>query len=385
MARPTTLLLSTMTALLHSTILFSETPTPQSQAKANSTITSDNSIQSFTPFTGKVIKNKVRLRLNPNLEGPIVKELMQGDMLIVVGETDEFYVVLPPEGMKGYIFRTFVLDNTVEGSRVNVRLEPDLEAPVLVQMRSGDKIDGIVSPLNSKWLEITTPDTTRFYVAKNYLDNIGDSSVMAAMNKRKTEVNILLNNTYLASQAEIQKSFPEINLDSIYGNLNTVITNYKDFPEQVARAKEILSSIQNLYTQKKIVHLETKTKSAQEDWQTKNSQLNDQMKSQQKTMSELVQQLKKSGASDADLEVITKNNLNIDSTTTNNKMTAWLPAEKMLFDAWSSGHEDKTEADFYQEQANEALAIRGILEPYNRVIKNKPGDYVPPLKGLCLF
>lgn len=48
-----------------------------------------------------------------------------------------------------------MLDNTIEGNRVNVRLEPNLEAPIIAQLNAGDKIEGQISALNSKWYEIT--------------------------------------------------------------------------------------------------------------------------------------------------------------------------------------------------------------------------------------
>lgn len=326
----------------------------------------------FSSFTGKVTKNKVRLRLQPSLDSSIIKELAEGDMLIVIGETEDFYVVQPPAGSKSYVFRTYILDNVVEASRVNVRLEPDLEAPIVAQLHSGDRIEGNVSALNSKWLEIAPPSTARFYVAKDYIENLGDPSVMAKMEKRRDEVNILLNSSFLSSQKEMQKSFPEINLDSIYANLNKIINEYKSFPEQVSRAKEILSSTQDSYLQKKIAYLEAKTKIVQEDWQTKNSQLNEQMKSQQQKMSSLEQQLKKKQNNPP---YIAQGN----SSTNNgisNKMAAWLPVESSLFEQWSKSNDNRSQEDFYQEQNQAAVALKGIVEPYTRVIKNKPGDYL---------
>src|SRR5262249_24708062 len=88
-------------------------------------------IADFKPFTEKIVRNKVRLRLQPNLESKILREFNKGDLLIVMADKGDFYAVKPPVDFKGFIFRTFVLDNVVEGNRVNVRLEPDLEAIVI--------------------------------------------------------------------------------------------------------------------------------------------------------------------------------------------------------------------------------------------------------------
>lgn len=72
----------------------SETPTPVESNHPPQPVVPPAPPQSpFQAFTGKVTKNKVRLRLQPNLDGPILRELKQGDLLIVVGETDDFYAV----------------------------------------------------------------------------------------------------------------------------------------------------------------------------------------------------------------------------------------------------------------------------------------------------
>lgn len=368
MRKRAALILSGIILMVQSSVMSAQKPMGDAELPETA---SQHSQGPFTAFTGKITKNKVRMRILPNLDSSIVKELKQGDMVIVIGETEDFYAVQPPAGVKGYIFRTYVLDNVVEASRVNVRMEPDLEAPVMAQMRSGDTVQGgTISPLNNKWLEISPPDTARFYISKDYIENIGDPSKMAAVEKRRDDVNILLNSTYLSSQTEMQRNFPDINLDRIYGNFNKVVNEYPDFPEQVARAKELISSIQDSYVQKKIAFLEAKTKLIQDDWQSKNSQLTDQMKTQQQKLSQMEQQLQRSRGN---APYIAQNSAQSGMTA---KMATWIPTEKALFDEWVKNNANHTEDDFYREQNDQAVALRGIIEPYNRVIKNKPGDFI---------
>lgn len=333
----------------------------------------------FQPFTGRINKNKVRLRQQASLDSPILRELNQGDLLIVVGENEDFYAVQPPADIKAYVFRTFILDNVVEGTRVNVRLEPDTEAPVIAQLASGERVDGVVSPLNSKWLEITPPPQARFYVSKNYIDKIGNAALMATIEKRREEVNSLLNSTYLSSQSEMQKSFPEISLDGIYANFNTIINSYRDFPDQVARAKELVTALQENYLQKKLAYLEAKTKNTQNDWHTRTSQMNEQMQAQQQRVAELEMQLQMEKAS---REYASRSS---DSSTPaqkdthgyiNNKMMAWEPVEQAIYAAWLHHNPNGTPDEFYREQQQQAATLRGIIEPYTRAIKNKPGDYI---------
>lgn len=379
MRKPTTLFFSGLILMAQTTLtpIYASESTPSPSTHGESDVATpqqqfiDPPSKPFTAFTGKVTKNKVRLRLQPNLDSPILKELAYGDMLIVMGETEDFYAVQPPAGSKSYVFRTYILDNTVEANRVNVRIEPDIDATAIAQLKSGDHIEGTVSALNSKWLEITPPPSVRFYVAKDYVEKLGDASLMGAIEKRRDEVNILLNSTYLASQTEMQKAFPEINLDSVYGNFNKIIAEFKSFPEQVSRAKELLSSLQDSYLQKKIAYLEAKTKIVQEDWQNKNSQLNEQMKSQQQKMSTLEQQLKKTkGSAPFIVQSKTANG------GMNNKMAVWQPIEDALYQNWLQSNPEKTKEEFYQNQGEATIALRGIIEPYNRIIKNKPGDYI---------
>lgn len=296
---------------------------------------------SFSPFTGRATKGKVRMRTQAALDSPVVRELSKGELLIVTGETDDFYAVEPPSDIKGYVFRTFVLDNKVEGTRVNVRLSPNTDAPVIGQLNNGDSIEGTISPLNSKWLEIAPPANAKFYVAKEYLEKVGDPNYMAKIAKRRDEVNALLNSTYLISQQEFQKSFPEIHLDRISGNYQQIIRDYSDFPEQSARAKELLAELQENYVKAKIAYLEAKVKETPST-----------------TRSEPVATVTENSYP----EVLTHVNY-------------WLPQEEALFKEWSQSNQGTIDY-YYSVQASDAKAITGVLEPYSRTIKNKPGDFM---------
>lgn len=321
----------------------------------------------FKAFTGKITKNKVRLRQQPSLDSSIIRELNKDDMLVVVGESDDFYAVQPPTNAKAYVFRAYVIDNVIEANKVNIRLEPDVEAPIVAQLSSGDRVEGTISSTNNKWLEIAMPASARFYIAKDYVERIGDPSFMTAMERRREEVNLLLSSTYLASQSEMQKSFPEINLEDVSNDYNKVISNYPDFPEQVARAKDSLTSLQDSYLQKKLAYLEGKAKIAQSDWQTKNAELNEQVKVQQQRLQQLEQQLNKP-VSDT---TVAQNRSGLST-----KMASWQPIEQAVYEAWVALNPNGSLEDFYHEQRQHPITLQGIIEPYTRPIKNKPGDYV---------
>lgn len=80
----------------------------------------------FSSFVGKITGNRVRMRLHPNLDSPIIKELNEGELLVVVGKSDDYFAILPPQNVNAYVYRTYVLDGVIEGDHVNVRMEPNM-------------------------------------------------------------------------------------------------------------------------------------------------------------------------------------------------------------------------------------------------------------------
>ena len=154
--------------------------------------------------------------------------------------------------MKAYVFRSFVLDNVVEGNRVNVRLFPDLEAPIIGHLSMGKRIDGKICEKNNKWLEIDPPVETKFYVAKEFIEYAGGPELKGITDKRKSSVTQLLESTQLLSQAELRKPFEEITRDRVVKGFQTIINDYKDFPEMGEKAKEMLSAFNEKFLERKI-------------------------------------------------------------------------------------------------------------------------------------
>lgn len=282
--------------------------------------------KTFAPFTGKTTRNRVRIRTGADLNSSIVREVDQGTMLGVIGEEDTFYVVKPPKDLKGYMYRTYVLDNVVDGAQVNVRLEPSLDAPVIAQLNKGDRVDGNVSAVNSKWMEISLPETMRLYIAKEFVENVGPVDLLHAAHTRKQEASEFVNHAYLACQAELQKPAAEVSLERPLADLQQAAATYTDLPEEASRARNYAQVISESYAQK--------TKSSEEV-----------------------------GASDA-------SNGSLEA------MSGWFPNEAKLFEQWLSQNPEKTMDDFYLAQRENAVQLRGILQPYTRPVKNRPGNFL---------
>ena len=299
----------------------------------------------FSSFTGKVKAKKVRMRLQPDLESHVIRELSKSELVSVVDEQGDFWAVEPPAGTKAFVFRSFVLDNIIEGNRVNVRLEPSLDAPIIGHLNSGDRIQGIISALNNKWLEIAAPAGTRFYVAKEFVEFVGGPELKAQMDKRKGTVDQLLEASSLLTKAEMMKPFEEIDMERVKRSLNGIIHEYTDFPEAVDRAKEQLVQAQESYLQKRIGFLETRAGQP-------GAEENDFAGSELATASD---------AGHAEM---------------NDRMKLWEPIEEALYLTWSHLNEERTLNDYYDEQKFAAVPLTGILEAFTDAVRNKPGDYV---------
>lgn len=294
--------------------------------------------QSLPAFTGKIKRPKVRLRVAADLESRVVKELTRNDLLVVTGEKGDFYSVEPPAGTKAYVFRSFVLDGIVECNRVNVRLEPSLDAPVIAHLNSGDHIKGVISSLNNKWYEITPPSDARFYVAKEFVESIGGPEVKLQLDKRKMAAEQLLDAANLLTKSEMQKPYNEIDIERIKHNYETVINDYADFTEMAEHAKEALATLQEEHLQRKIAFLEERANVTE-------------TAPQEAAKSEMTMQ-------------------------PTDRMKLWEPIEESLYLSWASRNDDRSMDEFYEEQKQNSSVVSGIVEAYSAPVKRKPGDFI---------
>lgn len=302
-------------------------------------------------FTGKIIGNSVRLRTDADVDSSIVKELSKGELLVVVGEKNDFYAVQPTSDVKAYVFRSFVLDNVVEGNHVNVRLGPELDAPIIGHLNTGDKVIGKVSEANNKWLEIAPPTSAKFYVAKEFVEYIGGSELKAIHDRKQQSVVQLMEKANLKIQSEMRKQFEEISIDEITAHLRTIVNDYQDFPEYVKEAQDKLTKLQESYLQKKLAFLESKA-----------AMMDKASKYAVKTVSH----------TESDSQGISPTD----------RMKVWEPVEEAIYLSWANRHHAKTMNDFYDEEKMSSSIISGILESYNEPVKKKPGDYLLRERGV---
>lgn len=319
--------------------------------------------ETFKSFTGKIIANKVRIRAKADIESRIVRMVNKNELLSIVGETGDFWAVQPPKGTKAYVFRSYILDNVVEANRVNVRLEPHVDAPIIAQLQANDKVQGDVCPMNHKWFEITPPANARFFVSKEFVQNVGGPDYLSTMEKRKTEVDELLSSAFFLAEAECKKTFNEMSIQESIEKFQNVIRSFGDFPESTQQAKEGLALLKETYLQKKIAYLEERSElspTAKEELIAKHEAENREL-----FQNEII----KPDPSLWGKRTLPKINLT-------DRMRFWDTIEESLYLSWAAFHTGKKMDDFYQEQKANSTVITGLVENYDNSVKNKPGDFV---------
>lgn len=370
-----TLTLLTLLASFHSLKAEGEIESPKAAVIQKESVPVQT--KKFEAFTGRVTKNKVRVRLQPHFDAAVFREVNRKDMLVITDETDDFYSVQPPADTKGYVYRTYVLDNVVEGKRVNVRLKPDLDAPVITQLNSGDRVNGTIDSSNNKWLEIDLPPSTHFYISKDYIEKAGDANLLARTEQRREEATRLLKTTESIGFMELHKPYHLTNVDGIIANYKKVIDDYQDFPQLAEEAKTQLSAFQDAYTNKKIAYLENQANQSSKHLEIKNKQLADELQAHKHKLSSLEQQIK------TDQAIVWAPNEEMVKTANNEKpkamplnMSSWIPIEEAMYNSWARQNLNQDQAAFYQKQKQESFILKGIVEPYTRPVKNRPGDHM---------
>ncbi|MCB1149285.1 MAG: hypothetical protein KDK48_03895 [Chlamydiia bacterium] len=329
----------------------------------------------FKPFTGRVSGNKVRMRAKPALDAPIVKELRSGDLYIITGENDEFYSMPATKDIRAYVHRKFIIDGAIDGSKVNVRLSPTTDAPVIAQLNTGDKVQGKVSAEDPKWLEIDTPDYVQFYVAKDYVENIGGPEVLLRLQKKTERVNKLLAEAKKGIAEQLAKPYESIDLDEHLQDLTEVSREIEEFPAQAQEARQLIRQTNDTFLQKKIKYLESLTQNSKENWSRKSDELRKEISEQTKRMEEL--EAKYSLEPQAKPAPVVAAPAPAPASPKTAEMLAWEPVENELYQKWARHQTGNPTLDeFYRRQSDSGRTLRGILAPYNHSVKGRPGDYV---------
>jgi hypothetical protein len=343
------------------------------EAKASVQTAKQEQKQHRLSFTGKLTKDRVRMRLQPSLDSYVFKELSRDDLVLVTAEVEEFYAVMPPKQLKGYIFRTYVLDGVVEGQKVNVRLDPDITSPVVTQLNTGDTVQGVIAAQNNKWLQIELPDDVRFYVAKDFVEKAGDAAHYWQHEDRQKTLQARLTEIHSAVRNELAKPFAKIDLSQATTELHDIIQKNKEFPKETEEAESILVTIQKEYLAKSITAPKAQT-TKQTLTEQKNSEQAPKQTKQQTQPQETATITSTNTATNTSVTATSSKAAEQKVAPANNSL--WKEKETLLIQAALAEGKTTSEEAFYAQAASEARKLSGIIKPYNSFVKNRPGDFV---------
>jgi uncharacterized protein YgiM (DUF1202 family) len=134
------------------------------------------------PFEGEVACERLNVRLAPKSDpGTIIATVLgQGSKVTVMGETGDFFHILPPKGCHVWIWaRNVKRDSDTEGTvLVNdaaVRLDSRGNADKLAGLKEGEKIQIVKEHLG--WFQIQAPDSVKYFVGRKYVKYVGVANV----------------------------------------------------------------------------------------------------------------------------------------------------------------------------------------------------------------
>ena len=131
--------------------------------------------------SGKILKERVNIRMEPNLSSHILGKAEQNEMVTIVSEAQDWYKILPIPNSYGWIHKKFVSKAPAE-EPVKVaekpKVEPVLEEPVV--------IEGIIQPhgfiFKSEVSHKLVTQDKKIFLLK------GDKAALKALNHRKAKV-----------------------------------------------------------------------------------------------------------------------------------------------------------------------------------------------------
>jgi SH3-like domain-containing protein len=123
------------------------------------------------PFQGEVARGPVNVRAGANANFEVVDKLTQGETVVVLGRSYEWYKVQLPPTATAYVRADYITFQgqigQVTGNKVNVRAKPNSSASVLGQVTQGDVVRLLQK--TDDWWQIEPPAKTIGWVHGDFV------------------------------------------------------------------------------------------------------------------------------------------------------------------------------------------------------------------------
>lgn len=135
------------------------------------------------PFEGEITAERLNVRMFPRADGQsiISSVLTAGDKVVVVGEKDDYYQIMPPRGSSVWVtgrnIRRDGESGVVTANDVPVRLDSRINADAVAVLKEGEAVK-IVGE-NMGWYKIASPAAVPYFVGKKFV-RVGKPAEVAA-------------------------------------------------------------------------------------------------------------------------------------------------------------------------------------------------------------
>lgn len=136
------------------------------------------------PLSAEISRGPVNVRSGANTNFEIVSKLNQGDKIIVLDKSYEWYKIQLPLQSEAYIRADYIKEINKEageilGTRLNIRSKPDSTSSVLGQLNQGDIVRLIKK--NADWWQIEPPSGTIAWVHGSFVTLSNIPTTQAAL------------------------------------------------------------------------------------------------------------------------------------------------------------------------------------------------------------
>lgn len=196
--------------------------------------------------SGKVAVDKLNVRAGVGLNYEVVGNVFKGEVVVIEGEISypgvpAWLKIKAPKNVKLYVSKQFV--DKLSGNRgivkennVNIRASASVKSTIVNQLNKGEQV--IITGKKDDFYEIKPPRGTSLFVAKTYVDIIGDyvagrdlsksrlvlsemewqnrfrSVTLRATEEHKKDISIKDYNAYIMELRELHKMAPNDRLKS---------------------------------------------------------------------------------------------------------------------------------------------------------------------------
>lgn len=168
------------------------------------------------PFLARPVKDLIHVRLDSSIQSALIATLSRGDTVRVIEEKYEWYRVILPARISGYISQQYVdIQDSPEGKvtarGVNIRVNPRSDSPVIGSVDKGEPV--LIQGKEGAWYRVSAYPYGKGWVYRNLLEQVPPEECPAqkpeeerpGMSLRRHEIKIMERDHELA----VTDSYPQ--------------------------------------------------------------------------------------------------------------------------------------------------------------------------------